>query len=103
MSLRLFIPLYQSDKVAADSIADDDADVQSYYINKVCRPIRYWYCEVIERVGDAVWKAAHDEDWHSEEQWQPTVFVLSKAYGGGHDEAATDGEYAAAEDSVLKT
>lgn len=50
-----------------------------------------------------MWKAAHDEDRHSEEQWQPSVLVLSKAYGGGHDEAATDGEYAAAEDSVLKT
>ena len=45
----------------------------------------------IESVGDAVGETAKDEEGHTEEEWEELLFA-SEFDGGGHNDAAENGE-----------
>ena len=89
-------------EVAANEIADDDADVEDQDTQPVVGNERHRYAQIIISVGNTVREAAHDEEWHAEEQ-RKVLTLAGKGYCRGHDESAAYGKDASLERSDGKS
>ena len=89
-------------EVAADEIADDDADVEDQDTQPVVGNERHRHAQIIISVGNTVREAAHDEEWHTEEQ-RKVLTLAGKGDCRGHDESAAYGKDASLERSDGKS
>lgn len=80
-------------EVTADEVAKNNRYVEEKDGGPIKRPVVQRYAKVVECVCHTVGKAAHDEKRDAKQQRQ-VLALTRKSYGGGHDEATANGQYA---------
>ena len=78
-------------EVAAYEVAADDRDVEGDDFSKMFTPVGEGGAGVKEGISNAVGEATDNEERYAEEERQHVV-LAGKGNGGGHDEAACNGE-----------
>ena len=77
------------DKITADEIAENYAEIDSKDFQPMGFEERCRYCKIIECVGYAVSESADDEERDSEEK-RKIILLPCKGHSRGHDEAAAN-------------
>ena len=89
------------DKITADEIAENDAEIDSQNFKPMSLEESHRYCKIIECIGNAVGESADDEQRHAEQERQ-IILLAGECHGRGHYEPAAYAEKAAPERTVLK-
>ncbi len=89
-------------EVAADEVAEDNADVDCQDVEGIGHPEIKRNAEIVEGIGDAVGESANDEERDTEKEGQ-ILFLTGELHCSGHNESAADAEKSASEGTCSKS